>query len=358
MKYRLLLFFAIAPSFIQAQYNGGMLVEYFYGRLMSTRAEAMGMTSITNTGEAQSAIYNPAVIGLFEEKQVGLLYSSPYYLLRNARYHDISVAIPVNKMIGIGFHSNSFHIGATDFTLNINNNDYIVDKPYNRNNVITVAAQVLEGLSIGINANWFRWKYINASPRAKSILLDFGIIYKKSLKSNIDISAAISVSNFTKSKIELIGDSTDQFIGEMPSNLKFGFGFEKVFTGNLCGLTDREFKLSASFEYNDVLNYDFYTSYHAGFELWVMQLLALRMGYYSRTLDQKGFTQYNYDHISDLTYGFALGIPANTISKGKLPFNLTLDITVLKEEEVSKAGRIGDFRSISLNCFWVPKAKN
>jgi hypothetical protein len=84
-------------------------------------------------------------------------------------------------------------------------------------------------------------------------------------------------------------------------------------------------------EYDHVLNYDFRRGLHIGGELRFLDLLAVRVGWYSEKVEDYDLPEANKDEITDVTYGFGVNVPLGILISPKWPLTLGFDYTSLPQ---------------------------
>ena len=99
-------------------------------------------------------------------------------------------------------------------------------------------------------------------------------------------------------------------------------------------------------EYQDILNYEHRTGVKIGGEVRLIEILALRLGYYRETVDDYG-QDVNSDSIEDTTYGIGLSLPADKITAGRLPLRLRLDMVNFKQPGCTGTGDTEDLKTIT-----------
>lgn len=298
--------------------------EYWFGHLPGARAEAMGRADVAVGNSVTSRFYNPAGIGLIEDWEADLTTSAPYYLARNADFYFAGYAKRLHPKLVAALSVHQLAIGPTGFTVDIAGDDYPLDKPTSATLTATVAAEVVPGLQVGVNANYYRMKFFDDVRAFGSVFLDAGALYSRKLSNDAEIRAGVGVSNATFGEIAFESPTGIEDDNVFPVTARGGVSYLQDFTIEIPGAGRQPLALLLTTEYQNLLNFQYRTAFKVGGELTLAEVLALRLGYYTRDEQDFGVAN-NRGRVHDFTYGFGFIIPLGRLSEGKLPFALHLD---------------------------------
>lgn len=339
-----------------AQYDFRFQQEYFFGNLPNARTEAMGRANTAVGGSVSSLFFNPAGIGTIGEQEVALSTSAPFYVLRESDYYFAGYArrLPHNLVAAVSV--NQLAVGPTTFDVGINGVDYPLDKPTSTNWALTLAAEPLAGLHVGINANLFRWKLFDAVSASNALHLDAGALYRLALPSKGDcrqgLQLGMSVTNFSGASITYASPLGDEATSDFPTVARVGAAYLVNTAITLPGAGTGDLDITLTAEYQNVLNNDFRTGINLGAEAAFWKVFALRIGYLSHNIDDSGNSE-NRDRLADFTYGFGFIVPLVELTDETLPFDLHFDYVSLKAPSYTYSGRrLPNMRTYGLRLVW------
>jgi hypothetical protein len=84
----------------------------------------------------------------------------------------------------------------------------------------------------------------------------------------------------------------------------------------------RTLGLLCHLEYQDVVNSDYYDAYKIGGEVHILEVLALRTGYY---YENRSELEGGDDWVGETTYGVGLDLPIARLSEDAPPLRISLD---------------------------------
>ncbi len=343
-KFWLLIFLILLLSVtLHADYKGAYS-ELFFNRQPSSRAEAMGRGYVTIDSDMDAYFYNPAGIANINFVDVKFTTSNPYYYHENARYYQFGLGYNLYNFI-IGLNLNLMTYGEE---YSVINEEYPFGPgtnkvtPYLSNYTLTMATPLSDALSVGWNINYFSENYGDESHNA--IFFDTGIIYKRKLislfSSEDEIFFGASIRNFTFSKVKYDTDKE-----ELPAISRFGISYSF-----LPEINDSTVEVLCQAEYQYLLNYDYRDGLHLGLETKLIELVALRCGYYYENIDDHDHDN-NEDHLSQFTYGLGLDIPIYKFTD--YPIRLQIDFTSLPQESyITYWSDFDNFNSFTVKLSW------
>lgn len=346
-------FFCLAMSLpLLGQYHYRFQQEYFFGNLPDPRSEAMGKASVAIGGSVASVFQNPASLATTGQQQVYVSTSAPFYILEESDYYFTGYSRRILPGIIAGISLNQLRIGPTGFETDINGKDFPLDKPVSSNLALTVAAEPLKGLTLGINANVFGLKYFDEVKPTRALNIDLGGLYVIHLSEHNKLQFGLGVTNILGSSIALISPEGDEASNNLPTVARIGAAYIINTEMDYPGAGSGPLQLTLTTEYQNVLNNDFRTTFRLGGEMVFWEFLAFRLGVFTQTLDDLGNSE-NRDQLNDITYGFGVIIPFEKLSGRNLPFIASLDYTSLESAPVVYSGtRLPNKRMFSLKIDW------
>lgn len=352
MKRIIIILTLIYPIIIVGQYQDGLHRSLFFDRQPSARSEAMGRAYSSILGDISSIYYNPAGIADINGLEInGSLVASPYYSLTNAKYSFICAGFKFNDYLVIGLAYNNFNWGEEISFTDYEGNLLKTIKPYNSNVSLSLSSQPLKNLYVGLNTNYY---IVNLfGDVLNTIYLDIGVIKKLDIladKTNIhSLNFGASVTNISYSKISLIEGGTKE---ALPVISRIGASYKFIIDKGLLFEKLKTFEFLIQGEYQNVFNSAYHSAIRTGGELTFLELLSLRIGYYSETENDYGYPDHNVGEINSITYGFGFYIPINKLTK--YPLVLHLDYTNLPQPNYSKDFTFTDnYSNYNLRINWI-----
>ncbi len=354
MKKILLFNFLLISLNTSGEYEYGFLHEFYFGRLPSARAEAMGKCYNSIDGDLTTAFFNPAGTATIDGLELSGSLASPFYLLNDAEYSYLSVGYKFSDYFVVGFGRNNFSLGQS--ISNQNENGELIgyyDEPFYSNYYLTISSQPLKNLYVGINANYFIYHLFNEG--SNTFYMDFGCIKKfqfgKNEIKNHSINLGVSIKNLNFAKLErsFIGVN---FENELPVITRFGANYQYTLDKHLLIDTLETFNFLFQGDYQLLLNSDYNSGFYTGTEILFLEILALRAGYYFEKEYDFELPEVNYNSISQFTYGFGLQLPIHKLSK--IPLNINLDYTTLPQPRFSSDNffEFENFKSLTMKINW------
>ena len=322
------------------------------------RSEAMGKLQGALYDSPLSSLYNPASSSFACGLNLSYNHLQPKFSLgSNDSKHDVfSAGYNFHKYGAAAFSFRQFSFGKVIFT-NMEHPDgtgeYFIPEIFNY--TFNYSYSPFRDLSVGFNLNYFVDKQvINKSPTAW--IYDFGImkLFRQNTEtssSNIILSG--SISNITNSEIKYNSEyyltaMEHVFKNYLPSELRIGAAYEYENKLQLSGF--EIIKAMLACEYNDPVNSKLFTTYKAGVEITLLELLKLRMGYYNEKINDNSVNN-NIESLSEFTYGFGLNLPLNKITARRIPIDIQFDYVNLPIPIYNSSFKIDkDYSAISLNA--------
>lgn len=337
----------------------------------SVRAEALGKNTITLNG-VRTAFENPATISPGDDKlQIALNYlkGSPVY--PKAYYPFLGVSYRILPKLTASLTTHHYIDPDSYWNAEIGGQDFDTKKKAHHTYSLGVAAEVIEGLHVGLSGNLMQDEEIKGMITSKDFIMNLGVIYDRKVKffkSNPNIShenfrVAASMFNLLMDgqTIQRQSEAVWQY-RDMPIIARAGVAYEFSLPLKLSfAQKSKKLKsapqtidLSARLQYGNWLKskkhiydeYKYHTHVGIGLEAVALKLLALRLGYFteSRTVAENPVPGTRYatkDKRKGLTWGLGAIIPARDWSNGKLPFEIRFDLLLknhpdLLDESISQ----------------------
>lgn len=352
------LLFLMISARAYGQYDYGFLYESYFGRQPSARVEAMGKAYCAVDGDLASIAYNPAGTATIKGLEVFANISSPYYFLNKAIYYFAGVGYHFNKYLTVSASFNRMDYNTT-FMLKDRQGNLLKYTPINTIYTINASAQPIKEFLIGFNLNQLR---IDGYPDIKwsqPLYLDFGMIKKFNLHQNdvsrSELAFGASITNLNFGAVKLTFNDAESK-GNLPVITKYGLKYQLDWDTNLSD-TLSSIQLTFLADFQALLNSRYLSGVHTGLELWLLELVALRVGYYRTTHSDYGRPDYNLDHLESLTYGFGLQAPLHKFTK--LPLKIEFNHTNLPQPSLIRSrSSWGSFYSSSLRITWLIRFKS
>ena len=304
-------------------------------RQPSARSEAMGRGYVAAGEDIYSVYYNPAGIARTKGLQFNSTYTpSPILGRNNAFYQFFGLSGKISQYFTLALSNFSFNFGDPA----IDRQDNRHGTPLLKNYKLTAASQPIKNLFVGISANYLRKR--NFSIRHASTYLDIGAI--KTVDFNIGdnlrnkISAGASIINVSFGKMAISTDETQLGTQTLPVIARAGVGYNIALTHELFTIEMDIIDVLLHFEYQNLLNYEYFTAYRGGCEVKLFEILALRAGTFAESVFDYGFPDFNFSTLSDFTYGFGLIVPFSKLTHERFNVDFFFDYTSLPQLGRSK----------------------
>ncbi|HNR20889.1 MAG TPA: PorV/PorQ family protein [Bacteroidia bacterium] len=338
-RFTILFLLTLNINYATAQWDYGFLSEYFFGRKPNVRSQAMGGCYPAFQTESSVVYYNPAGLQI-KKKEIAFQssYSSPYYILDDAKYIFSGIAYGLNEKFSIGFTFNHFNVGDISFG-DADGNVIGYFNPIRHNFALSLNYKLPLGIALGVNGNYFGVSE-KVIPDAYTMLADIGLEKKidmvKTKSQQHRICFATALFNFAKSSITYeypySNSKTDH---ELPQicNFSASYNFDLMNVNDSTGLKSHRITFSSQFE--DVLNSEFKTSIRLGVEYLFYKMIALRAGWFNTTEYDYGSPEINKSNLKEFTYGLGFILPLDLLTKNKTPFCFKFDFVNLKQNSLS-----------------------
>ncbi|MGE5431303.1 MAG: hypothetical protein ACM3QX_09525, partial [Syntrophomonadaceae bacterium] len=348
MKKIALVLFAIIcySSDLFSQHYEGYAERILLYQRPNARSEALGRGQMTLHESPYSILDNPAALSYSKGMNVEVSHMNPNYPMKTEGYYNtFGISFNSGKYGAFGFNYLTFSVGRPD-----DRDRYYPDRNINRLFVLNYSNEILSDLSLGINLNYFFEKeydlWNNIDPVAlNTYYFDLGFLKRIRLSNsdNHDLYLGLSLVNAGYSKIKSRFNYSSIYF---PTIAHLGASYE--FKANKSGSYNlRPLKLLVAGEYMDVFETRYFTQIRLGMEAALWEVLKLRMGHYSETLDTR-ITNGAVSRIDKFTYGAGLEIPLSRITGIAFPLIISIDFTRLplpNYDDYSYVDLFGDVRT-------------
>lgn len=324
-------------------------INFFFGRQPSARAEAMGRTMVASRDNAFSSFYNPATLFLSRGLNAAYSHADPYYIARKANFTFMGISCHLEKFGAVGVSRFRFSYGEDLYSpIGSGNPDYETFIPVTEMYTLSYSQEIMNNLLVGLNLNYYRDE-LSSRVKATGYPLDAGLLKIIPLKNEDnnrqEMRFGLSLKNLLQSQITILDHPEN-----LPSLLQAGLAYQARFHRQdyLPGLYSLGLLIQA--DYQDILNDRYRSGIHAGAEISLLEILSLRLGYYSIKLDPSPGN--GKEKLTDFTYGFGVNLPFDAFVKSQFPLSLSLDITSLKQPSYIIDYEWPRFTVYSLNLQW------
>ena len=369
-----LLIIAISlPAVSQITKGSEAFPEFYHDRLPSTRAESMGRAGVCLGGDEFSVWSNPAGISMLKGMDLNIGYSNIYQHpydtsltpFEDANFQFYGFATRINNLMSVGINRNEFTRGENIYRIDPDSVVFDSLVPKFTSYTFTLGIQPMQQLYIGVNFNYTQGHplygpyYSNQRPSGFSF--DLGAIWRQELSEGKNhrqyVDGGVSLANTTFSEIHY-----SSFAGfhQLPANLRLGAGWHYTMKNKQDADKPHLLDASVTTEFQTIIGYQYRTAYRAGAEILLYELLALRAGYYSESVNPdlfSGGTTLYKSQVGNLTYGAGLEVPLNKFTDGNIPLDIKFDFanlpstTFLKEKVDTKR-----YNSMNFSIYYpIPK---
>jgi len=353
MKKAYLALILAIPLITSGQYDYGFLQESFFGRQPSARAEALGKGYASIDGDLAAIFYNPAGTFTLKGVELNASFSSPYYILSEAKYSFLGVGGNINKYLTVAVSRNHFEAGGEIMPITPGGSPVAGGGgPTNSFYTLNLSSQPVRNLFIGLNVNYLEWSLSNRS--GNSTYLDLGIIKKLDFcqqgtrHHTVNFGAGITNMTFASVKLET-GYGKDEM--ELPVVNRFAVNYQFSLYSSV---SDSLSILSLLWqgEYQLLLNSKYLDGFHTGAELMILEIFSLRIGYYTEKQYDYDMPSDNRDEIHSLTCGFGIQMPLHKMTR--IPLKFSFDCTSLPQVDYTRKPMDWDsFSSYTFRLNWI-----
>lgn len=325
-----------------AQYQVGFLNNYFFGRPLSARAEALGQSFVSVDGDASSMHFNPAGLGNMKGIELSSSYSTPFYILTQAHSLSVNLAAKIHPKIAIGIRLDQISLGIPGSISDSSGNVSQTSNQNYMNHKFSAAYSITETFHVGASINYF--SYLPGFIDGSAAFLDLGIVKKIKLrhfKHNQSINIGTSITNTTASNVKFNYNGTD-LEETLPIISTYGLTYYLNPEKSLGKL--KLFQGMVTTEYQHLLNSDFHRKMSIGGEFTLLEILILRAGYFKEKIYDYGRSS-NKSHVESLTYGIGLQLPLQQLTK--IPMHVSIDYAQFSQPSYVVGRTWDDLKSVS-----------
>ncbi len=331
----------------------GTLQDLYFGRQPSARAEALGKSMPATGADAFGSFYNPALIGPNRGISLNTSMASPYYALDDADFKFAGATVPVGRNIVVGLTGFQFKSGLETVSSPEPGPFEWTSSLY----TLTIAAQPLQDLFIGVNVNHVRNDF--GVILGKAIPIDFGIVKVFPLgeksKDGQQISFALSLSNIADARLTYTGDDVETSKEVLPRIYRVGVTYQRFWGHHQIKSSSlKTLGILLQGEYQGLTNSKFRDGFRGGVEISLLEILQLRLGAYHEDVSEADRFGNPGVELEEFTYGLGINVPVRLLMKGADPLILKVDMTRLQQPSYSPGFDEWDkFTVINLSAVWT-----
>jgi hypothetical protein len=356
--------FLLVSITASAQYDYGFEQYFFFGRHPSARAEALGKAYAAIDGDLYSVFYNPAGISTIKKFEVNYSNAHPLYLAEKAKYYYANAGYKISDYFVFALSFNQFSWGDNISSVDAHGNIIGYDAIYTNNYTVSIASQPFKDFHAGLNINYYDNHEFPGTQVSNPLYFDLGILklfrlsQKETSANKLNFGASLGNLNAAELAITYNGQKS---VGELPSILRLGAAYFFTYNkhGNLDSLNTVDIIIQVG--YDDPVNSKYLTAIRVGMEIKLFEIVSLRMGYYTESLHDYGFPDFNYSELNDFTYGLGLALPLVKVTPERLPLTIAVDYTTLPQPLYAIQHPFGEefsnFHTLNLRLSWHGRRK-
>jgi hypothetical protein len=324
------------------------LEEMLYGHRPGARGEGLGRGGVALAGDVASSAYNPA--GLGGATGLSFMISGTNYcndIGCDNDYLYIAGSLPVKDYGVLGLSRYHYDRGPVAFATGSPGHDGAASLEDIWLYTLTFATEPAEDLYVGASVNLLRSGYYRAG--ADNVLYgDLGVtkVFGKRLSRSTahSLTVASSVSNFNGT-----GTANRETEEGLPVVFRLGGSYSLGWEHASSPKGLQTLKFTVHTEFQDLLNTAQHNAVSLGAEVLILEILALRLGRYWEEIDDD---QPDGDQATtaETTFGWGITIPAYSLTRGRLPFNFSLDRVRLDPPEAAPSG--DEYRILTFSLTW------
>jgi hypothetical protein len=289
-----------------------------------------------------SSWYNPATVGLSEK--VTTQYSLINIPMRNSYFNDFTVSYNSGKYGAIGISLNS--LAFTEYT-NLGTN--VPNWKYELNSV-NYSYQPVKNFFAGINLNMLSIKTSGNSGTQYPVDIGALKIFELPKSNHLlqKITLGSSLYNINNVKFEMPNYYNNE-IQPLPVILRFGASYNIQYFETMNSNSESILNFLCHFEYENLLNSGLFTTYKAGFNINFIEILAIRLGYFTRKIGDDSDPS-SIQH--QITYGIGLKLPVSKWTGGIIPVNARLECSTIQQPLLGTIDRFYDLNTFNISVRW------
>jgi hypothetical protein len=346
LKFYFFKIFLLAASVATAQFSHRGFPSMFFLRQTTARAEAMAKAYTSLDGDLGTVFANPA--GMATAKNIQALGTHANVRSRFGTQEY--------RYYGLSFHPfKRITFALSDFSFS-NWDGLPTNTPkavFERRTILTIAAELLPNLYVGVNGNLFLYHPGYDKPNS-TFFADMGVTKKIQLVSGVQrhhINIGVSAINLNRSRFDVdLPGGTNSY--ELPFIAKAGVSYNSQWRRSQSKDTIPFIQVLLQADYQNLLNSDYLTGLRFGAEFTFFDILCVRGGYFSENLDNYGLPNSNRSRIKQTTYGMGVHLPF--YKWVHLPFSVHCDYASLPFEQFSYAPNNITFTSFTVGIKYMP----
>ena len=326
----------------ECKYHYGFLGELL-ARQPSARGEALGKGNVTATGSVLDTNFNPAGLAGAPALSLCASTSKSLYTLENARYTYLGGSVRVGRIGVVG--ASRYRLDTGEKTVRGAGGGGVYTPEYYVY-TLTFSTEPVRDLFVGTNVNLLRYNlpgdYSNEWWADLGLLKTIRLTRSDRMRQLLRVGG--SLANFTYSEAELPGGDED-----LPVTLRVGCCYSVAWWGRTLLSSLKTMEVLVNLEFQDLLNSEYLDGYRVGGEVWLLEMLALRIGHYSEDIDDFGHAA-NKSEREETTYGFGIELPFDRFSDGDIPIVISLDMVRLDQPSLTHGPAAYDKYSVYTIC--------
>jgi hypothetical protein len=352
-----ILFLLAFQNLFSQVYHGGY-ENIFFDRFAEAKNEAIGKILSVGNDSYFILFANPAINTNGKEVSAYYTNSSHYYLNNDFGFKYFGTTINIGDIGAFGFSMANYDWGKFYYMTSESPNG----KEYNASEKLytfSYANSIGTLINFGVEANL----YVDSRRYDKTPKETF---FTVGLSKNIIVSDLKSAKDIFITGLQTINifgqgmeyengtvadggvlKSTDYF----PSIIRIGVENEYSYFDNDIYSNSYLYRVRASLEYEDLLNYKYRTTYKLGAEISLLNIFSLRCGYFSSSLQNINNSR---ESLENFTYGAGLNLDFRELTK-KIPFAFAIDYVSLEQPSyVTNINNWSNFNTIQarVRYFW------
>ncbi len=323
----------VLACFVPATGVGQSLFSYDvhpYTWLIDTRAEALGRANMALPGDLRALSTNPA--GLVELQGFELYHrqASRYYFFETSSFTHVAVGCRLSERLAFGFRYDQDLASSEELDFS----DPLggpVEQPSPQGVFgVATAYRLLPGLSFGASiANLHTNNERIATPHL-DVSLAKVVAGLRTDRVRSTFRAAAGLENVFSAAVDRQQDLGRGFVlyerYELPVIARIGVSASWAFHHGWIHDSLPTIACTVQAQFDDDLRTTLHTGLRAGLEVEALGMIALRLGWYTLTIDDQNWPQTQKSTLSDLTYGLGLRLPLGQMFGAKCPFSASFDL--------------------------------
>lgn len=318
----------------------GVNFDDYFSRIPDARAEAMGRGDVAMPGDTRNMFSSPAALIDVDGIDAYFRHASPYYFFEKTTFTHAALAYRISERFAMGMRYDQ-----TELKSDILNFGNMIDLPESWSDPATdevpgvfgatLTFKVMKDLSVGTSISDIHF------GKSMQILAhaDVGVLKIWRLKEagtcRHTLRVAASLQNVSSERVDRSVSTPRGFVFSehyaLPVITRIGAAYRLAFHNGWLSDSLPSLAFTAHVQYDDDLTSKYYSAWHFGGELEIIGALALRAGWYTVSVSDGGYPQYNKSDISAFTYGLGVKLPLAALTGNKWPLTVSFDYTSLPQ---------------------------